>query len=406
MSPKKPVAKRLSVRTADDVAPRLASRQAGRPVPPSPSLKLYRRIAFGFVGVVAAILVAVVYVSTVSAVIRITPASETVKTEFLLDVVRTPTRDNEIRGRVLSGSLSRTETYVPSGEGVKETIGISRGIVTLHNDTGAAQPLVRTTRLLAPDGTLFHTDKTVSVPARGEIDVPVYADKAGAAGDLPPTKLFTIPGLYPEKQKLVFAFSTKAFSGGLLRSAAIGQADIDRAAEDLKTRLTADAKTMLRTEADAALKGEAYTITISDQKSSVAVGAQADKFDLSMTVHIVGAFYDKTAVQDVASRHLFEALPSGKRFADVNASGLQATVEKVNLKEEKANVRVYLDGRAVPATTNVGLDPARFAGLTPQKVKDLLVSEGLATDVEVKLSPPFIRSIPRFKDHITVEIVP
>lgn len=399
MSPKKPVAKRLSVRSADDVAPR-------RSLAPSPSLRLYRRIAFGFVGVVAAILVAVVYVSTVSATIRITPASETIKTEFLLDVVRTPTRDNEIRGRVLSGSLSRTETYVPSGEGVKEVAGIARGTVTLHNETGAAQPLVRTTRLLAPDGNLFRLDKTVTVPARGEIDVAIYADKPGASGDLPPTKLFTIPGLNAEKQKLVYAFSTKAFSGGLSRSAAIGQADIDRAADDLKTRLTADAKSMLRTEADAALKGEAYTVTVSDQKSSVVVGAQADKFDLSMTVRLTAVFYDKTAVQDVASRHLFEALPAGKRFADVNASGLQTTVEKVNLKDEKANVRVYLDGRAVPSTASAGLDPARFAGLSPEKVKELLVSEGLATDVEVKLSPPFIRSVPRLKDHITVEIVP
>lgn len=393
MSPKKPVSKRLSVRSA------------GAPVPPSPSLRLYRRIAFGFVAVVVVLLIAVVYVSTVQAVIRVTPTSETIKTEFLLDVVRAPTADNEIRGRVLSSALSRTATYLPSGQGMKEVIGTAKGTVTITNKMSTPQPLVRTTRLLAPDGTLFRLDASVTVPANGSVSAPVYADKKGKTGDLPPTQ-FIIPGLNAAKQKLVTAASDKPFMGGDSQVAAIGQADIDQAVNDLKGKLTADAEAALRGQADSSLQGESYTVAVSDQKTSVAVGTQADHYDLSMTVQVVGAFYDKSAVQDLAAKHLFQTLPPGKRFADVNAAGLQITVEKVDLKGERANIRIYLDGRAVPSTASAGLDPGRFAGMTADQVKKTLIDEGLATDVRVEFTPPFIRTVPRFKDHISVELAP
>ncbi len=370
-----------------------------------PSLRLYRRIAVSFVLLALVLLMTVVYVSTVEAVIRITPSSETVKTEFLLDVVKTPTRDNEIRGRVLSAIVTDTQTYLPAGDGLQEVIGTARGTVTLHNDTGADQTLVRTTRLLAPDGTLFRIDKQVNVPARGTVTAPVYADKPGKEGDMAPTK-FTIPGLYPEKQKLVYATSEKGFSGGSSRVAAIGQADIDRAATELRARLEGGAKAQLRSQAGAELGGESYSIDVVSQKSSVEPGTQAGSFDLTLSLRVVGAFYDKAGVQDLASRALFQALPAGKRFAEVNAAGLQTTVEKVNLKEEKANVRVYLDGRAIPSASAAALDAARFAGMTADEVKKTLKDEGVATEVEVKFTPAFIRRVPRLKDHITVEIAP
>lgn len=393
MSPRKPATKRVSVRTTD------------RPAPPSPSLRLYRRLAFGFVAVVVVLLAIVVYVSTVQAVIRVTPTNETVKIEFLLDVVRAPTGENEIRGRVLSGTLNRTATYTPSGEGMKEVVGVAKGIVTLHNETGLAQPLVRTTRLLAPDGTLFRLDATVSVPAQGTVQVAVYADQKGKTGDVAPAK-FTIPGLYPEKQKLVYATSEKAFTGGFGLVSAIGQADIDRAVNDLKEKLTADIKTALRKEVDPTLEGESYAVDVSAQKTSVPIGTQAANFDLTMTVRISGVFYDKKAVQELAARHLFQSLPPGKRFADVHAAGLQSTVDKVDLKGEKANIRVYMDGRAIPAANSAGLDPARFAGMSAEEVKKALMADGLAASVEVKFTPAFIRHVPRLKDHIIVEIVP
>ncbi len=394
MSPKKPVSKHVSVR------------RAGEPVPPSPSLRLYRRIAFGFVAVVAVLLVIVVYVSTVQADILVTPTVETVKTNFLLDVVRTPTADHEIRGRVLSTALSRTATYQPGGQGAKTVIGTARGTVTLHNETGSRQPLVRTTRLLAPDGTLMRLDVGVTVPAHGTVDAPAYADKKGASGDLPAGTHFTIPGLNAAKQAVIYADNAAAFTGGEAQVAAIGQVDIDQAANDLKGKLTADAEAALRQQADDTLKGVSYDVTVVSQKTSVPVGTQADHFDLSMTLQVVGVFYDQAAVQDLASRRLFQNLPAGKRFSNVNAAGLQVTVEKVDLTGERANIQVYLDGQAVPSTASAGLDPARFAGMTADQVKKTLVDEGLATDVQVKFTPPFIRTVPRFKDHITVELTP
>ncbi len=394
MSPKKPPAKRVSVRTTDEYA-----------AAPAPSMRLYRRIAVGFVVLVLALLVAVVYVSMVEAVIRVTPAAETVKTELLFDVVRVPTRDNEIRGRVLASTLTRTQSYEPAEGSTTEVVGTARGTVTLHNDSNTPQTLVRTTRLLAPDGTLVRLDQQVTVPARGTAQAPVYADQPGAGGDLPPSR-FVIPGLNAARQQEVYASSEEAFTGGFSRVAAITQEDIDRGFADLRATLEAEAKQSLRSQAGGGLEGESYAVDVVSQSAGVDVGTQAERFDLTLTLRVVGAFYDRAAVQDLASRSLFQALPPGKRFAEVNAAGMQATVEKVNMQEEQTNVRVYLDGRAVPSSSNAGLDPARFAGMSADQVRRLLIADGLATDVDVSFTPGFIRTVPRLKDHIVVEIVP
>src|SRR3989339_2230656 len=98
-----------------------AARPRGREVErPSPSLNLYRRIAVGFVVAVAFMLGAVLYISTVSATIHVTPVAETVKTEFLVDVAKTPTKDTEVQGLVVTATVGKSQSFSPSGDGMKE----------------------------------------------------------------------------------------------------------------------------------------------------------------------------------------------------------------------------------------------------------------------------------------------
>lgn len=371
---------------------------------PAPSLKMYRRIAVGFVVSVALMLGSVLYVSTVSATIRVTPVKETVTASFLADVVKTPTKETEVRGRVVAASVGRTESFAPSGEGMKDVEGKAAGTVTVTNASGRVQPLVATTRLLSPDGVLFRIDETVSVPAGGSVEVGAHADLAGASGDIPAGIRMTIPGLSESLQAMIYAESKTEISGGITSVSVISQQDIDRSALTLRGTLEEDAKAALRAQIGEAFAGEAFSFEVVDQTSSVPAGTEANEFSVTMTVKSVGVFYDRVALEGIASRKLYEQLAPGETFTALNTAGLQVAVDKVDAEAGAANVRVYLDGEAVASSTSQSLDPGRFVGMSQAEVKQALVRDGIATDVFIEFRPFWVTRVPQLKDHVYVEI--
>lgn len=368
------------------------------------SLKLYRRIALSFVLIVAAVLCVVLYVSTVEARIKVKPIGETVKADLLLDVVKTPSRENEIRGRVLTGSISRTENFKPSGQGQKEVVGTSRGTVTLTNKTGSSQTLVKTTRLLTPDGKLFRIDTQVIVPAGGSVDAPAYADQTGGTFDIASGVKFTVPGLPVSMQSVIYAESKSAFTGGKRLVSVISKEDIDRAVEELKGKLEAEEKGVLREQAGTVFTGESFSAEVTDKKVSVEAGTEADGFDVTLTVKLVGVFYDRQGAASMAERKLYEQLKPGREFRNVNLEALQTLVEKVDAAGEKSTVKVYLDGFSVPSTNSSALAPSRFTGKRAEEIRKILVDEGVAEDVTVEFFPFFISKAPRLPDHVIVEV--
>src|SRR3989338_4000025 len=169
-------------------------------------LIMYRRIALTLIVLVVCALLAVLYLSTVQAVIHVESTQEPVTTEFVANVFATPTRPTDVKGQVISGSLGKTQSFTPTGTSSKTVEDISTGTVKIYNNLSFAQSLVATTRLLSQEGVLFRLKSAVTIPAGGSVDAPVYADLPGVSGDIKPTR-FTIPGLSEVRQASVYAES-------------------------------------------------------------------------------------------------------------------------------------------------------------------------------------------------------
>lgn len=380
-----------------------AKKPVRKAAPPAPSLNMYRRIAVGFVVAVALMLGAVLFVSSVSATIRVTPVKTTLKTEFLADVVKTPTKDTEVRGAVVSATVGKSGTYAPSGQGTKQVEAKAAGTVVIHNTSSKAQPLVATTRLLTADGVLFRIDDDVSVPAGGSVETTAHADVAGATGDIPPSR-FTIPGLSESLQALIYADSSLPFVGGVSVVSVVSQQDIDQSALTLRNELEEQAKAALRAQANETFSGEAYSFEILEQTSDVQAGAEAGAITLSMSVKATAVYFDKDALQGIAARKLYAELQPGQEFAALDGDAVQVSVDKADSATGLANVHVYLDGEATVSAASKSLEPGQFAGLSAADVKSLLLKEGTATDVSVTFTPFWIARVPQLKDHVNVEI--
>ena len=392
-SAKKPAPKKKTVKKA----------KKREVVNPSPSLQLYRRIAVGFVVAVVAVLLAVLYISTMKATIVVQSVYEVVSTEFVVDVTGSPVQTHEIRGRVISGAIGRTQTVEPSGDEATAVDGIATGTVTLYNNSSASQPLVKTTRLLSPEGILFRLSDGVTVPAGGSVEAEVYADVEGVTGDIEPTT-FTIPGLSEAKQALTYAESTEAFSGGVQLIAIITQEEMEAAAVVFQQELEEEVQRLLRAEAGEVYGGELFSAEVLETTYSIEPNIEADQYDITLSLQMIGVFFDQEALEELATRQIYEELGKGREFIEIGLSGMQISLEKYDLETEDANLHIELNGKVITSRTSEALMVDRFVGMNEAEVKALLLEEEVATDVTVEFFPFWVRKVPRLKDHIVIEI--
>ncbi|KKW32071.1 MAG: hypothetical protein UY76_C0043G0001 [Candidatus Uhrbacteria bacterium GW2011_GWA2_52_8d] len=371
--------------------------------PAAVPLIMYRRIALTFIVLVAAALLAVLYLSIVQAVIHVDSTEEPITTEFVANVYEVPTRTTDVRGAVVSGTLGRTQTFEPTGESAKTVEDIARGTVTIYNNLTFAQSLVATTRFLTESGVLFRLESAVTVPAGGSVDAQVYADVAGESGNIAPTR-FSIPGLSAVRQESVYATSAEAFTGGVYSVAVVSQTELDMAASELELSLLEDAKAMLVAEVGETFTGQSYDVEVVDKTFSIEPDTEAQSFDVVLTLKVTAVFFDQEALGKIAVAKLYEGLGQGQEFLNVDASNMVVTVEAVDEEAGQANILVSLAVPAITSRTSEALQVGRFVGMSQDEVRELLVGEGVATDVTVEFFPFWVSTVPRLKDHIYIDI--
>lgn len=372
--------------------------------PAAVPLIMYRRIALTFIVLVSAALLAVLYLSTVQAVIHVESTEAPATTEFIANVYETPTRNTDVRGAVLSGTIGRTQKFEPTGESAKTVEDTARGTVTIFNDLSFAQPLVATTRLLSESGVLFRLESGVTVPAGGSVEADVYADEVGASGNSEPTR-FSIPGLSAVRQESVYATSSETFTGGEYSVAVVSESEIEAAVSELELLLLEDAKQMFAEELEETFTGDSYESVVLDKEISIEPDTEAQSFDVTLTIKVDAVFYDKEALAKVATAKLYENLGQGQELVigDIQDQ-IDVRVEAVDSVSKQANLLVSLSVPAITARTSEALQVDRFIGLTEEEVRNLLIEEGTATTVSVEFFPFWVKTVPRLKDHIYIDI--
>lgn len=87
----------------------------------------------------------------------------------------------------------------------------AQGTVRIVNSYSNPIALIKSTRLLAPDGKLFRLAQAVNIPANGEVTANVYADQNGSLYAIGPAS-FTVPGLSSVLQSYITVTSYTSFA--------------------------------------------------------------------------------------------------------------------------------------------------------------------------------------------------
>lgn len=425
----------------------------------------YRKIAYTFFALTACILLGILWLSSVQATVNVQVRRTPVRSDDAVEIAVRPsgsstqipgrvlhlpirkTQEFEVRGLANTASVSSTvpvvatsptptpliPTTTPSNP-TKQSSGqtYAKGTVTIFNNYSNAQTLVEKTRFETADKKLFRLDRRVTVPAGGKVTATVTADQVGDAYAIGPTK-FTIPGLWIDLQKLIFAESSEAFTvapsangsapvpapapkpipvSGLSTSTNAGgdrrvvtQQNIDDAYQSLTDQVVDQAKqTLAASITDARLNGVAYFVNTTGKSATVRAGQVASTFSAQVDVEVIGVFYSAEDMQSLIRSRLRERLPDGQEFVPFNDQDFIYTLESVDKGGETARLRVIANAEYRPTSNNPALSPASIAGKSKDEAMESLKKVDGVEAVDIVLKPGWIGKIPRLTDHIKIQI--
>lgn len=374
--------------------------------PFSPKLNIYRKIAFSFIVLTAALLGVIFYFSFIKVTIKITPKPEGAQENLIVDVSDTVKNPSISKGAVAGAvdkiEVSETDNYPATGQ---QAIGEEvLGKVMIINNYNKNQPLVATTRLLSADNKLFRLKNTVNVPAGGSIEADVYADEPSSDMAIGPAK-FTIPGLWAGLQDKIYALSKEPMLYESKIKKHILQSDIDSALKDLEKKLLTKAESAVN-EKYGNYKKKIYRL---DENSIVLkidgkLGEEKDEFSIEMSGAVEVTAFNPEQIIEMSREKLSLSLSAGKELKEFYQESVEYNLNSFNFDEGAASLNVSFSGEVGFKEGASIIDKEKILGLTKEQLNDYLANLPEVLNYEVKFSPSFIKKVPNSAERVEIII--
>ncbi len=369
---------------------------------PSPSLRIFRRIAVFFVLLAAGMVALAAYVVLARASVVVMSKQEPVAGEFLVDIAPEPT-DGEIPGGVFTDSAS-SETKVAAASLVR-TDQQAEGRVKITSSLSRPQTLLATTRLLTPAGILYRTRQTVTVPAFGSAEADIFAVEPGKDGEAE-SMSFTIPGLNEDTRKRFTVETIGPITGGYREIKVVTAEGIAQAVESLKKRLIADLEKRLEDEAGkkVPVDGRLITSELTSQSSDQPPGAEAPEYTVAVAVRSTAEIYDKQRFHQAVEAKLAELVPTGRKLLRLSDDDTAVALDKSDIPGGRANLRVQAKGIATLDSAAQALQPGKIVGITAEAAKKYLEKLDGVASASVSVSPFLPSRLPSLAKNIKIEV--
>lgn len=411
---------------------------------------VYRKIAYTFIAFTVCLVIAVLWLSSVRAQVVVQAKYNEIRVDEKLAFAKAP-EAGQVLARVVQGSDSMmqefsteeatssevTSTHADAATSTEPAVQsngddnvLARGTVTIVNTYSRSQTLVRTTRLLTTDGKLYHIDARVVVPSNGRVDVAVYADEPGSAFVIGPAK-FTIPGLWPNLQKFIYAESKDAFTGEPVGSTPKPKAPVTKsktksvtpapASTGPKRVVTLEAitaaqasvqdalmeklkKTLATSVQDATFTDVTYQINRVEKKSNVSPGQSTDKFLVSVRMDVTAVYYVKEDVMTMIRTNMKQRVPDGRELLPPDPAAVALEVTDADAKAELAHVNVQATSSYRITPSSPLLQKSLLAGKSKDGALGILRAIDGVDKADITLHPSWISHIPSLQDHIDITI--
>lgn len=360
-------------------------------------VRVYKIIAITFLCITAILFGVILFLSSKRAVITIESDTSPVETKTAVTVAESPSQNQAI-GKIAIVSTTLSQVFSPTGN--KEEDGTATGVVTLVNETSAAKTLIATTRLQTADELLFRLKEKVTIPANGTIEAEVYADQVGDVYDIGPTQ-FTIPGLSEISQKVIYARSSSAMTGGVRTIGVLSSSDVKTAEATLRDKLTEQAKSQLLAMAPAGY-GAVFKEMDSSFSADGEIGEEVSGFTLTGVLTLAAVFYDQAAVSTQAEQAIMSRAVDENELIEPSGKTPSVVLQSLDTDQRIATIEVFVDGTASLNVSSAALAKEAFFGMSKDEVRRYLLKLDHVRTVDVEFTPAWTLSVPSVEEHVRV----
>jgi len=373
--------------------------------------------------VVALILALLAVFVLPSAEIIVKPRTEPVTRDLEVQVdskVGVPDVSNlTIPGKIIAEQISESKTYAATG--VKNTGEKASGFVTLYNFSKTTLILKKgTTRLEAKGKVYYFLQDVGNIRPTGrigedlEVDqsslidpVPIVAAESGEDSNLPAGTRFEIYNeVFGHQAQALYAANGNPIAGGTNKQIKIvSVADIDAARKDLKDLLVAKFRESVQQKltADSRLSDNAFAASVVEEKITPPATSEADNFSLFQKANITALVYDEADVRDLIVERIVRLLPENKYLLPAQAQRMSAQFVSLDLAGGVGTLRAHFESE-VRYQINADFLSRSLPGKSATQVKEILLARPEIQDVQVKLSPFWVNTVPRFGNKINFKI--
>ncbi len=363
---------------------------------PLPSTSLYRNIALTFVGLTALVVIGVLWMTSVYARVNIKVKRDSTNVQTVIEIAKSP-EQGQLQGAVVQGVFEKIQEFAVkevSAQDVPQDT-VVQGTVKIINNYSKPQTLVKTTRLLTSDGKLYRIDKTITINPKETMRVTAYSDKPGKEYVIPAGTRLTIPGLWIDLQKWIYAETVSGFSGGTQVSKIVSSADVAEAQKALEDAIFEQARRTL--DAEAGLKEgwkAVYVKKVLDKKSNVSPGQKSDQFLASAKLDVTAVYYPEKDMEALIRQKLKDKLPEGRELIDYDPSLVVYKVDKADSKLAKAQLSISAEASSRLTEKSSQLSKDAIAGLSLEEAKSKLLGVTGVDSVDIRIRPSWINKLP------------
>lgn len=376
-----------------------------------PSIKFYRNIAVTFLVLTVALLIAVAYMSVKKVTIRVVAQPVTIQASAQARVGEQAEDMPHLTGATGRFDVELSRDFQPTG--TKEKEAQATGKVKIKNTTNKNQPLVATTRILALDGVLYRLKNTITVPAGGEVEADIYADKPGKASEREArvnekgeSERLTIPGLAESLQTKIYAILSRAVSGGVQKVGVVSEEDIKKAKDELRAAALAEGQRLLvaREKAGDGL-GYAGTIQAITFETIGADQKEVSAFTVKAKAVVVATLYNKDEAVQLVNNRLQDKVARQPVKLALGEAFPEVKVDRADEGGKWVQLAIAQSGVTYLTENSPAFDPMKFYGKSRADIEAYVRGIPGVQDVSVKFRPAWSDVAPRVPEHIEVRVV-
>jgi hypothetical protein len=308
---------------------------------------------------------------------------------------------------------SRNMTVAFPASGIQKIQKYATGKITVYNAySSEAQPLVRRTRFVTPDGKIFRLTEGITVPPAkvvegkiipSSIEAAVIADEPGIAHNVGSISRFSVPGFKgTAKYEGFYGKSTQPMSGGFVGEAAVPtDGDIrgakDNVAERIKQALEAALLGTLPADFKVVDGASKFQIT----KQSVVTETDASgQFSVFTEAEMDLTAFKETDIIAMLKEKMRIEFGVDYDFKDLQVDYGEA---KADFSDGSLKILVTARGQAHQPIDKQALQ-AQVLGRSENSLRALISSLAGFEDGQVSFWPFWVKDVPARSNRVTIDI--